>query len=254
MTLISSLIADAYRESNMLSLGTVPNANQTTEALRLYNALLSAIFGGQAGERLEDWPLGNLHRDDPDNNLIPFTTDQIQHPRINRRLIATNIAAITIYLACPQDGARMGIVDPFNNLAAAPVTIDGSGRPIEAAPTLLLNVNGTSREWLFRADLGSWVKLSAVAAADDNPFPAAFDMMFTCLLALRLNPRYGRTLDPQSVEMLKQNKREFVARYVQSQPLEINDDLSWPFMSRQSYSTQDGFSSQNAFNRGGYWR
>lgn len=254
MTLISSIIADAYRESNMIPLGASPSANQSTEALRLYNALLSAIFGGQAGERLEEWPLGNLDRDDPDNNKLCLTTDQLQHPRVNRRLIATNTAAMTVYLAKPQDGARMGIVDPFNNLAAAPLTLDGNGFPIEGTPTLLLNVNGTAREWFFRGDLASWVKLSSVLATDENPFPANFDMMFICLLAMRLNPRYGRTLDPQSAEMLKHNRREFVARYIQSEPLAIDTDLSWPFMSRQGYDTRGGgFSSQDGFNRGRYW-
>jgi hypothetical protein len=52
--------------------------------------------------------------------------------------------------------------------------------------------------------------------------------------------------------MLKQNRREFVARYLQSQPLEIDDSISWPFMSRQGYDTQRAFSSQRGFNRGSY--
>jgi hypothetical protein len=38
VTLISSIITDAYRESNMLALGKDPTANQSAEALRLYNA------------------------------------------------------------------------------------------------------------------------------------------------------------------------------------------------------------------------
>lgn len=255
MTLISSIITDAYRESNMLSLSEIATANQVTEALRLYNALIAAIYGGDAGERLEDWPLGNFDRDPNGcDYLLPYTDERLHHPRINHRLIAVNTVAMTVWLTTrPQDGSRMGIVDPYSRLATVPITIDGNGRPIEGAATVLLNINATSREWFYRADLGAWVKLSSLLATDENPFPAAYDMMFVILLAMRLNPRYGRTLDEQSVAMLKQNKREFVARYLQSQPLQIDDSISWPFMSRQGYDTQRAFSSQQGFNRGNYW-
>jgi hypothetical protein len=116
----------------------------------------------------------------------------------------------------------------------------------------VLNVNGTNREWIYRADLGAWLKISSLIATDENPFPPAFDMMFSILLAMRLNPRYGRTLDDQSAAMLKENRREFIARYVQSQPLEIDDSISWPFMSRQGFDVQRAFSSREAFDRGDY--
>lgn len=255
MTLVSSIITDAYRESNMLPLGKDPSANQSTEALRLYNALLAAIYGGAAGERLEDWPLGTFDRDPNGHDyLLPYTDERLHHPRINHRLIAVNAAAVTVWLTTrPQDGSRMGIVDPFGRLSTVPITLDGNGRPIEGAASIVLNVDGTSREWIYRSDLGAWLKISSLIAADENPFPAAFDMMFVILLAMRLNPRYGRTLDEQSVAILKQNKREFVARYLQSQPLEIDDGISWPFMSRQGYDTQRAFSSQRGFARGNYW-
>lgn len=252
MTLISSLITDAFRESNMLALGVVPTANQTTEALRLYNALLAAIYGGDAGERLTDWPLGNFDRDPTGcDYLLPYTDHRLLHPPINSRLIAVHITAETLWLSSrPQDGSRMGVADPYSRLSTVPLTIDGNGRPIEGTPTILLNVDGTFREWIYRADLSAWVRITDLLATDQNPFPAHFDMMFVILLAMRLNPRYGRTLDPQSVEILKANRREFIARYVQSRPLEIDDSISWPFMSRQGYDTQRSFTSTRGFRRG----
>ena len=237
----------------MLPLGKAPTASQSTEALRLYNALLNAIYGGDAGEQLNDWPLGNFSLAAVETKL-PLTTYDLARPSLNRRLIAVNDAAMTVYLhPIAQDGARYGITDPFGRLAAFPVTLDANGRTIEATPTLLLNVNGTYREWLYRADLSAWLKISDVLVGDENPFPAKYDMMFVILLALRLNPRYGRSLDEQSLAILKQNKREFVARYLQSQPLEIDDSISWPYMSTQSYDTQRNFSSQRTFDRGLYW-
>jgi hypothetical protein len=93
VTLVSSIITDAYRESNMLPLGKVPTANQTTEALRLYNALIDAIYGGDAGERLTDWPLGNFERDPNGcDYIMPFSDHRLHHPPINQRLIAVNLA------------------------------------------------------------------------------------------------------------------------------------------------------------------
>jgi hypothetical protein len=139
VTLISSIITDAYREANILPLGRAPNANQVTEALRLYNALLNAIYGDDAGEALADWPLGTFGNESP-SYVFPYTDFAVTHPTINRRLIANNTVAKTIYLTpYPQDGSRMGIADPFGRLALFPVTLDANGRTIAGAATLVLN-------------------------------------------------------------------------------------------------------------------
>ena len=109
--LVSSIITDAFREGNILPLGKAPTAAQTTEALRLFNALIAAIYGGDAGEELGDWPLGTYGREskaDP----INYTQDQLQRPTINRRLIAVNTTALTVYLTvwpktAPAWGSRI---------------------------------------------------------------------------------------------------------------------------------------------------
>ena len=252
MTLISSIITDAFREGNIIPLGRVPSDTQATEALRLYNALIRSIYGDEAGEGLRDWPLGTFGYENP-NPGRDYTAPDVCRPDINRRLIATATEAKRVYLTpFPQDGARMGIADPFSRLAAFPVTLDANGRTIEGNATLLLNTNGTFREWFFRADLGQWVRISSLLSTDQNPFPDDFDQFFIVLLAMRLNPRYGRQMDPQSQAMFKGDWQKFVSRYLQSQPLEIDDSLSWPFMSTQSYDQQREFSSNRAFNRGWY--
>lgn len=254
MTLISTIVTDAFRESNILPLGQVPNVNQGTEALRLLTQLFGAIYGSDAGEVLADWPLGYYDQDNPYlNSDYHLPIDCLQQPPINQRLIVTNTAAITVYLTTkPQNGSRMAIVDPFNRLATVPVTLDANGRTIEGTPTILLNVAGTNREWFYRADLGTWMKLTDLTADDEMPFPADFDIFFSILLAMRLNPRYGRTIDAQTQVMLKSQRQDFVARYLQSRPLEIDDSISWPFMSRQGYDRFRSFSSNAAFNRGNW--
>lgn len=252
MTLISSLITDAFREGNVLPLGKAPTANQLAEALRLYNQNVKSIYGSDAGEPLNDWPLGIFGVDEP-GFTDPRSPQCIAYPSINRRLLVNNTAAMTVYLTpYPQDGARMGIADQYGRLAAVPVTLDANGRIIEGAATKVLNVNGTFQEWFYRADLGQWVKLTDLLSTDQNPFPDEFDAFFYIGLALRINPRYGREMDAQTSLVYKAQRNQFIARYLQSQPLEILDDISWPFMSVQGYSTERGFSSTRAFNRGWY--
>ena len=252
MTLISSIIADSFREGNIIALGMSPTVNQSTEALRLLNALFSSIYGDEAGELLQDWPLGNFGRESTAQD-IPTTDHRIDRPSINRRLIAVNEEAKTVYLTLqPQDGARMGITDPFSRLASVPVTLDANGRTIEGASTLLLNTNGLNREWFYRADLSQWVRLTSKADTDEMPFSAEFDNYFITCLAMRLNPRYGRSMDQQSAMIYKADRRKFVSRYLQSMPIEINGDISWPFMSTQSYDRQRSFSSNRAFESGDY--
>lgn len=253
MTLISSIITDAFREGNILPLGRVPNTNESAEALRLLNALFSSVYGDEAGEWLTDWPLGNFGRESPEYDLA-YTDDRIDHPTINRRLIAVNETAKTVYLTLqPQDGARMGIADPFGRLASVPVSLDANGRTIEGTASITLDQNGMFREWFYRADLGDWVRLTEKAETDEMPFPSDFDNFFITFLAIRLNPRYGRSMDQQSASIYQSERRKFVARYLQSMPLEILDDISWPFMSTQSYDQQREFSSNRAFGRGSYF-
>ena len=253
MTLVSSIITDAFREGNIIPLGKVPSGNQTTEALRLLNASISSIYGDDAGEALSDWPLGSFGRESPAYDL-EYSDRVIDRPTINRRLIVVNETARTVYLSLyPQDGARMGIADPFSRLASVPITLDANGRTIEGAATLLLDTDGLFREWFYRADLGDWVQLSGLIEASESPFPSDFDNFLIIMLAMRLNPRYGRSMDEQSLSVYRSERRKFIARYLQSMPLEVLDDISWPFMSTQGYDTQRDFSSTRAWNRGSYF-
>lgn len=253
MTLISSIISDAFREGNILPLGRAPSDLQSAEALRLLQGLISSAYGDDAGESLSDWPLGNYGRESPAYDL-PLTDDRVRRPGVNQRLIVVNEAALTVWLTPqPQDGSRMAIADPLARLADVPVTLNADGRTIEGVETLLLNTDGLFREWFYRADLGGWVRLTQIAIDEEMPFPADFDNFWMTSLAMRINPRYGRSMDEQSAMIYKNERRKFISRYLQSLPLEINDSISWPFMSVQGYDQQRDFSSPRSFNRGTYW-
>jgi len=253
MTALSEIIQDAFREGNILPSGKAPNAAQSSEALRLLNQLFSSVLGDEAGENFNDWPLGIFGQANPN---FPIMNEMYRNrPPLNSRLVAVNPDALTVFLPpMPQDGSRMGIVDPYGRLATSPVTLDGNGRPIEDQASLVLNVNGESREWFYRADFGKWVRITGLLETDEVPYPQEFDIFFTILLALRLNPRYGRSMDEQSAAVFKSEKSKFVNRYLQAMPLNIDDSISWPFLSTQSYNQPSVFSSQEDFNRGIGWR
>lgn len=252
MTLISEIIEDAFREGNFVGENNNPTPRQGREAVAALNRVISSIWGDEAGEALHDWPLGAYGLDSIPSPYPPL--DRLQRPMINRRLLVTNEAAMTVYLpVMPQDGSRMAIVDPYGRLAANAITLDANGRTIETTATVTLNTNGLSREWFYRADLGNWMRITNLGAADELPFPVDFDDLFIILLAVRLAPRFDKEIKNTSIARMQKQRTQFVARYLQSMPLEASDDLSWPYMSRQSYDRVRAFSSQTAFDRGGYF-
>nr|GAT42387.1 predicted protein [Mycena chlorophos] len=247
VTLVSSIIFDAYRESNIIPLAATLTDGQSAEALGLYNAILSSLFGTDVGEFYRDFPLGNFNRDIPPGERISTNEHWVNHPPINSRLIALNEEPITIDLTGrPQDGARYQIMDPFSRLPDFPVTLNGNGRLISGFGSITLDTAGLDTEWMYRADKAAWVPLTNVELTDDNPFPKKYDQMFIVLLAIRLNPRYGRALSDLSQSILKVGRTAFIAQYLNSQPLEAKDDISWPFMSRQGWGYGRQFSSSVA--------
>lgn len=239
MTLVSSILLQAYRESNLIALGTTAlNPNQETEALARLNAIIASVLGWEAGENLKQWPVGTAGYVDPDAGL---RRDVWKCPPINSTLVLNLTQAETIYLPeKPSDGARMSVQDLGGNLATYNVVLDGNGRLIEAARTLTLNTDSLNRTWLYRADLGDWRRVSTLVAADEMPFPIEFDDMFIILLAIRLNPRYGRKMDEQTAIMLSRAQRMFTARYAQKEDIEFSPDfVRTPVMGYRGWWEED---------------
>lgn len=225
MTLVSSLITDAYREGLLIAVGKSPTADQITEGLRLYNALVKFMVGGEAGENFRDWPLGNYGRQAVSD--LWLTPTDIANPPINSRLLCTAEAATTVYLhKSPSDGSRMSVADPHSRLAAFNVTLDANGRTIEQASTLVLSTDALQRDWFYRAELGDWVRTTSLVSTDQAPFPEDFDSLQIILLAMRLSPRYGNEIGAASLAVLKQQRQQFIARYSQTESLVVNPALS----------------------------
>jgi hypothetical protein len=205
LTLASQIITDAYRESNLIPLNGTPSTAQVTEGLSRLNNILLSTIGNEVGTDLKDFNVGGPYDQSVDFSYWLPT---------NSRLVCNTTAAVTLYLdPSPTEGQRLAIVDTLGTLPTYPVTLNGNGRQIEGASSLLLNDDYMTREWIYRADTGNWVRIATLVAADQLPFPPEFDDYFQLRLALRLNPMYGQTLSPEQVASLKQGRRNIRSRY-----------------------------------------
>lgn len=239
MTLVSEIIKAAYRESNLIPLAATPSANQTTEALNRLNPIILTSLGFEAGDELADVNYGgDYSQSDSFGSWVPD----------NVRLVFNLSSAVTINLdPHPFDGQRLAFVDAAGNLATYNVTVDGNGRNVEGASSVTLSTNGDSRQWMYRADTGNWVKIEALDSSDEMPFPAELDDYFIISLAVRLNPRHGLVIPAESLEALKRYKTVLRTRY-------RNRNMFTPTDPGLVKPEDDYFgSSTTAFNRGYYW-
>lgn len=217
MTLIRTLISDALRESGILALGDTPEAASEDEGLRRLNTLIRSLLGNELGEKFVSYSygtgsLGNTY------SLLSDQQDDINLTYVprNSRMLVNLTSASTIFLdPNPQDGSRISIVDVGQNFSTFNLTLDGNGRRIDNSLTLVLNTDGSASEWFYRADLGSWTKVTDLSLNDQSPFPSEFDDMLVVMLALRLNPRYGQQTSGESQAMLSRVRTQFKARYSQ---------------------------------------
>jgi len=259
MTLVSEIISDAYRLSNITRVGGSPTSDQETEALRYLNRLVKSVFGNEAGENLRPFPIGDTNISRPAE--YPGWTNTPSGdwfvPK-NLRVMLNLSAPVDLYLHPePDDGSRFAALDVIGNLSTNNVTVYGNGRLIEGASTLTLDTDGYNAEWFYRADLGNWVKYAELTTTDTFPFPVEFDDYFITLLAIRLNPAYGAGLDPQSQMIYNRAKSQFSARY--SQKIEVGSELALIRLgrvdpSRDAWQYYDEYYDDNAiFNRGVPW-
>jgi hypothetical protein len=218
MTLVSEIIRDAYRESNLIAITADPTSEEETEGLRLLNRIVSGTYGIDAGEELQVVPIGNNNisrpADYPYYNQVPEVTDW--YVPQNSRLVLNLTASLTVYLPPdPEDGARLAIQDKSDNLATYNLTVVANGRTIGDATSVTLSTDGLNSEYFYNADSGNWAILSPLEADDTFPFPTEFEDLFVIDLAVRLNPRHGVTVDPQSSGRYFKVLKAFKARYRQ---------------------------------------
>lgn len=224
MTLVSDIIRDAYRESNLIAITADPTTAEQTEGLKLLNRHIALLYGTKVGEEFEPLSLGGKnvkkpagYDTDPDDGdwFVPANT----------RLMLNLEEATTVYLdPNPEDGARFSYRDLSNNLATHNLTLYGNGRTIADSTSVVVSTNGASAEYVYRADTGNWAVVTPLIAADTFPFPSEFEDLFIIRLAMRLNPRHGVMLDQQSIETYNDTMKAFKARYRQHR--EVHSELA----------------------------
>jgi hypothetical protein len=205
MTLVSSIITDAYRESNLIPLSATANANQIAEALRRLNNIVLSTVGYEAGEELNDLTIGGDY--DQSTELGDYLPANIR--------LMLNLTAAKAYDLDPEpyEGQRLAIADVTGNLATYNVVLSGNGRLIEGATSLTLNTDDLTRQWMYRSDTGNWVRIDELVSSDHLPFPSEFDDYFITMLAMRLNPRYGQAVSGETTVALRRSRNQIRARY-----------------------------------------
>lgn len=216
MALVTEIVKDAYREANLIPITQSPTLDEQTEALRLLNRFVRSIFGNEAGDKLQSFPVGT-------NNVattasLPtynFTTPN--YVPLNARLLVNNTTPMTVQLhPDPEDGSRISVVDATGNFNTVAFTLNGNGRKIDGATTAVLNTANLQKEWFYRADMGSWMAITNLGLNDTFPFPLEFEDLFVIGLATRLNPRNGVAIDDQAMMNFRRMRNLFRARYSQS--------------------------------------
>lgn len=214
MTLTSAIIGDAYRESNLIMQGQAPSAEQEAEALTRLSSIVAGVFGFDVGEQLEDWMVGTLGQDAFE--VRGWSELQWKYPIPNSRLLLNHSAAQTIYFPyTPEDGSRIQALDLTGTLSTRPITLDGNGRLIEGQRTIIIDTDDLNRVWFYNEQAAEWRVVSGLTAETTFPFPEEFDDYFIIRLAVRLNPRYGRSLSDLSLMRLQEVAEQLQARYRQ---------------------------------------
>lgn len=239
MTLASDLIQSAYREGNLIPVGTSPTAAEQTEALDVLNRFINGIFGNEMGENLADWLFpapqrtatvaANFPQFPGNSNLLLGTSSAMTpYPPANSRVVWGVVTGKVYFPERPEPGARMAFVQASGagdaGAAGQILTLDGNGRQIQDPAdkafknTVALTAPAAGAQWFYRDDLGQWALCQDVAAGDPSPFPKEFDDFFICALSKRLAPRYSKITANETIAQANKTLMALKARYRQTAP------------------------------------
>lgn len=221
MTTVSQIIYDAFRQSNLLALGAPLSEPQVEEALRHLERVLLSSLGNEIGEPLIAFPIGNKDISRPSGypwwSTVPDNDWFV--PKNTRLMFNLQEGGVNVFLhPDPDDGTRFGAIDVAKTFSQFPVTIHGNGRSFEGLTEVTLSEDGFKGEWIYRSDLANWMKVLPLDLEQEFPFPQEFDEYFITMLALRLNPAYGASIDDQTSEVFRRSRTQIKARYSQTIP------------------------------------
>lgn len=213
MTTVRQIIEDAYREGGLIGAGEAPDSVQLDEGLRKLQTLVNSFFGLEIGQPLYSVSYGSVSSPSAKDRDIASLIDRAYVLPYMRVVVNTDTPKTLRLSPNPQDGERVGVIDVSGSFNTYPVTLDGNGRNIENSSSVVLDEDGANREWFYRADLASWVRIQDFDLGDQSPLPFKFDELLTTLLALRLATRFGTSVSPEISEAMRRMVKLFKATY-----------------------------------------
>jgi hypothetical protein len=146
----------------------------------------------------------------------------------------------------PANGSRIGIVDGQQNFSLYPLTLNGNGRRINGLPSYVINTDGFTGEFIYREESGSWEAVAVLAEGDEMPYGIQHDDVFITLLAMRLNPRYGRSVSAETKYTLDRSLNQLRATHRQRRPVRTG----LPAMTSDRYHGDWGGGRVDPYNPG----
>lgn len=215
MATLREIIKNAYRESGIIQIGTVPTAEQQQEGLEKLTTIIDNTFENEVGADFTDISFGTngvTNVFGREQTREAFITASFVRP--NYRVLFNIDSAKTVYLdPNPKDGSLFAVIDVSGNFSSNNVTVKGNGRKIEGANEIVLDTDNTNKKWMYRADLADWVLCTDLTVDSQTPFPSMFDDLFEIKLAMRLHPRYLVDTRSETAIFYKELMKKFKARY-----------------------------------------
>ena len=226
MTTLSEICISAFRESQTFDLERVPTTAELNEALsRLRNIIelhtrppVQTIWLGR--ERSLKADRGQIIRDFTDlqeNNPVP--------PDTYVNLLLDQAYEVKLP-SSPGDGAVISFIDVAGTLGSHGLTIHGNGNNISGQPSITLDTSGSTTKLMYRRDLGEWRPIILLDGMSQMPYPTEFDDFWIIMLAMRLNPRYGKEVNQITLQIFNDVRSRFMSRYM-SRTSPSQPDIIW---------------------------
>mgnify|MGYP006908235510 CR=1 FL=1 len=225
MSTCLDIVTRALVKCRVLGAGRTPKAQDAADGLSALQELVDHLSGyGAAHPWLDEY----------EDGAVTVTRDQPGY-RLHAK---TSVAAFTITLPeCPRDGARFGVIDADATFNTKNLTIDSDGVLFDATltnageptggsrSTTVLSTQNLRRSWMYRADLGAWIRISDLTLAGAFPYPAEFDRSWRYMLAVELASDYGVELERPDYITAQHGFSRLAARYVEPLPVAIDGML-----------------------------
>jgi len=218
MGTVLDTVSRALRICRVLGAGRTPKAADASYGLEAFQGLLDHLAGYGAAHPWQD------ARCESSEEIGVYDPSA-------RRQVKTSGGAITITLPRqPLDGARFAVVDVDRTFDTNPLTINSNGMRFDATltpagaatggstSTTVLATEGLTRSWMYRADLGAWIRISALTLSDAIPYPFEFARSFGYMLAVEMTSEYGVELSPTDLRHADHGYSRLAARYVEPLP------------------------------------